>query len=220
MYDVILFTSSVVNFIALFAAPQTSGSVSPVSNVSAHSADDRQQQQGTLQLHACDVRSKSKSLPRLNQDLQNHSSLDGSPSSSPSSKTNLFSQFQAHYRVASNPNVTQYGDDLSSGGNHRHSSPITLAKHLFNMTTLKNSLSPSYGSPKNSPRSSPLLGRKRFRGHRNQSGHEDRESHLMYWWMEDVREGESRHWKQVLDREGEWSYYWHSIHYRLQPAYS
>jgi hypothetical protein len=83
-------------------------------------------------------------------------------------------------------------------------SPISLAKSFFRLSGshLRNSLSPL---------SSPRLSRKKFLD-------EDRDSEFVHWWMEDVREGETNHWRQVLEKEGEWIYFWHSIRYKLKTA--
>ena len=170
--------------------------------MSQHSSDE---QQFHLKQNSAEVRNKSKSLPRLNKGLGDQSLF---VSKSPTI------QLQ-NGQFGSNLSVNSDHSDVPSSS-HRNSSPIAMAKHLFNLSGMKNSLSP-YNSPRSSPRNSPLLGRKRIWGQRT---HEDRESDYLYWWMEDVREGERRHWKQVLDNEGEWFYFWHSIHYRLQPAYS
>ena len=48
----------------------------------------------------------------------------------------------------------------------------------------------------------------------------ERNSEFVHCWMEEVTPGESRHWRQVLEREGEWLYFWHSIRYKLKAAYS
>lgn len=214
------FSNHALHCLASFLGAQSSRSVSPISNVSAHSTDERQDK---LQLNPCKVRSKSKSLPRLNQEMLSNGEDDFDCSSTVFKSSVV--QLRSQNRVTSNPNVNSvldYPDSLSSTQQQQHwnSSPIALARHLFNLTNLKSSLSP-YSSPRNSPRSSPHFGRKKYRGlHSSHNNQDEKESDYVHWWMEDVREGESRHWKQVLDNEGEWSYCWHSIHYRLQPAYS
>ena len=204
--------------VCLSAGATSSRSVSPLSNVSRNSGTEGLLQPSTLQLYTSEIRNKSRSLPRLS--LEPTSSAG--KVSSPSLQSPIL-QLQAHHRVASIPNVNSCENAFVPTGRrdqeHRSSSPIAIAKHLFNLSNLKNSLSP-FGSPKSSPKYSPLLCRRRFRGGRHQGNHEERESDYLYWWMEEVREGERRHWKQVLDNEGKWSYCWHSIHYRLQPAYS
>jgi len=205
------------HFYSFPAGVTSSRSVSPASNLSVHSGIEGALQPSILPLNS-EIRNKSRSLPRLS--LEPTGSEGRAPL--PTLKSPVI-KLQEHHRVASNPSVNSCdGSAFSPTGKryqeHRSSSPVAIAKHLFNFSTLRNSLSP-HSSPKISSKISPLLSRRRFRGGRNQSNHEE-ESDYLYWWMEEVREGERRHWKQVLDNEGEWSYCWHSIHYRLQPAYS
>lgn len=96
--------------------------------------------------------------------------------------------------------------DHSPVGSPRNS-PISLAKSFFRLSGshLKHSLS---------PHSSPRLSRKK---HLSQS-EEDKESEFVHWWMEDVMSGESNHWRQVLEKEGEWIYFWHCIRYKLKAT--
>lgn len=79
------------------------------------------------------------------------------------------------------------------------------------------SLSP-HSSPRGSPRNSPLLGRKKLGWSGGVSASEERESKYVWWWMGDATPGEVNHWSQVLEKEGEWVYFWHSIRYKLKAV--
>ena len=96
--------------------------------------------------------------------------------------------------------------DHSPSGSPRNS-PISLAKSFFRLSGshLKHSLS---------PHSSPRLSRKKYPS----QSEEDKESEFVHWWMEDVTSGESNHWRQVLEKEREWIYFWHCIRYKLKAT--
>lgn len=98
-----------------------------------------------------------------------------------------------------------------TGGTSPKNSPINFAKSLFRFSGshLKNSLSP-HTSPRSSPRQSPLFGRKKFTEDYN------RDSEFVHWWMDDATPSEVGHWSQVLEKEGEWVYFWHTIRYKLK----
>lgn len=110
-----------------------------------------------------------------------------------------------------------------SAGNSPKGSPIAAAKNLFRLSG--SHLLPTSSSPRSprggggSPRNSPLFGRKKSPA---PPGHslDDRESKYIHWWMGDVSAGEVRHWSQVLEKEGQWIYFWHSIRYKLKSAAS
>ena len=73
-------------------------------------------------------------------------------------------------------------------------------------------------SPRSSPRASPIMGRRKFRGSSSRnSAYIDTE--YVYWWMEERSGGEVQHWRQMLDNEGEWVYFWHMIRPKLKSAY-
>ncbi len=96
-------------------------------------------------------------------------------------------------------------------------SPIALAKNFFHLKPRSSSPrgSPRSSSPRGSPRNSPRFGRRKMA---SQSTDEDRGSEFVHWWMEEVSAGERAHWSKVLEKEGEWAYFWHSVHYKLRPA--
>ena len=93
-------------------------------------------------------------------------------------------------------------------------SPITMAKNLFRHSgSHLRELSPS-------PHSSPLFGRKKFRGSpKSLSRNGSMESEFLYWWMDSTGD-EVNHWQQMLEREGEWVYFWHTLRPKLKAAYS
>lgn len=162
---------------------------------------------------------KAKSLPSFHP-LNSHTNdqpdtqhlLSHSPNRlSPSSFRTLSPNSSRTLRPA-NPNS-------QSPNTSPKNSPINAAKNFFRLSGshLKHTLSP-HSSPRGSPRNSPLLGRRKLFG--NHSTDEDRDSEFVHWWMEDVAPGEVNHWSQVLKKEGEWIYFWHSIRYMLKSASS
>ena len=125
------------------------------------------------------------------------------------------------------PNHFRNSQDLSDNSHGLHpnkGSPIAAAKNLFRLsgTHLKNTLTAlsPHSSPRGSPRNSPLLGRRRFKVFGSHGSEEERENEFVHWWMEDVTSGEADHWNQMLEKEGSWIYYWHSIRYKLKAVYN
>ncbi len=129
-----------------------------------------------------------------------------SPSSVPATKISPYSNSGNPRRYSS-----EFSPNLSPGN-----SPLMAIKTFFRNSGshIRSTLTP-VSSPRGSPRSSPLLGRRRFK---NQNKEEERENEFVHWWMGDVTPGEATHWTQVMEREGKWVYYWHSIRYKLKSV--
>ena len=86
------------------------------------------------------------------------------------------------------------------------SSPMSIAKSIFRLSgshLRENSLT--------SPAPSPILGRRKFKGRRD-------DSEFIYSWMEQATRTDISHWQQMLDMEGEWVYCWHALRPKLKPA--
>lgn len=192
-----------------FLGSLSSGNTSPNCSSPHSSYEQLQQQQIIIE------RTKSKSLPGRSKHVPS-STMDHLLSPVPKSPTILLPSNDYDHQD-SNCSSSEINDLHGSYSNRI--SPRALARHIFHLPNLRNSLSP-HSSPRSSPRSSPLLGRKKFRGLRRLSACDGRESDFLHWWMEDVGEGETNHWRQVLERQGEWVYYWHCIRYRLRATYS
>ena len=202
------------------SGPFLSGSYSP----SQHSESDAK----------CDVtfrrpssqfilsrKEKSKSVPHIHQAIHNLSySSPPSPSLLGVSSPPPLTLSQTGGRGASlspvptarlSPNISHH---LEQSGEHSPSpiqspgstrlSPIALAKSFFRQSSnhLRRGRSP-HSSPRASPWNSPKLGRRKAESM-------SLESEFVHWWMEEVREGEKEHWRQVFDKEGDWVYFWHA----------
>ncbi len=44
------------------------------------------------------------------------------------------------------------------------------------------------------------------------------ESDYVHWWMEDTPTPEVRHWQQVMEKDGQWVYFWHLVRPKLKSA--
>ena len=99
---------------------------------------------------------------------------------------------------------------LCSAVLRRSHSPMSIAKSIFRLSG-SHLRDPSAFSPL----SSPILGRKRVKGHR---GSED--SEFVFPWMGGVGRSEVSQWQQMLDMEGEWVYCWQALRPNIKPAHS
>ena len=153
----------------------------------------------------------SNTIPRL----QKHHSLPNSRSlQTVSSSTSRLSPEVA--RRAPSPDVhARYSSPNTLSPNvirrSPKNSPISNAKNFFRMSGSHfiNALSPS-----SSPRASPILGRRKLFSRNNSI-----ESEYVHWWMENTPQRETLHWKQVLEKDGEWVYFWHVIRPKMKSAY-
>ena len=97
-------------------------------------------------------------------------------------------------------------------------SPVIIRRTSSNGGAAKNKFRLSgshllnFFTPNSSPRSSPIGRRKIF------SQNNSIESEYVHWWMEDTPTTEVRHWQQVMDKDGEWVYFWHLIRPNLKSA--
>lgn len=148
---------------------------------------------------------KAKSLPPYSQSANKHydsSSAENSPITLRRKGSPVIPNTLSPLMRRSKQELSDHSPTSSP-----RNSPISLAKSFFRLSGshLKHSLS---------PHSSPRLGRKKSPS----QSEEDRESKFVHWWMGDVTEGESGHWRQVLEKKGEWIYFWHSIRYKLKAT--
>ena len=118
---------------------------------------------------------------------------------------------------------------------HSRSPSPTLSPHTLSPTVITNGTSSPRGSPMSkaksrfrlsgshlkeltSPNRSPLLGRmKRWS---SAASHDvNVENEFLYWWM-DSTSGEVKHWQLMLERQGQWVYFWHALRANMKPAHS
>ncbi len=178
----------------------------------------------TIDVKDCNLkRRKSRSLPHVTDHNHTHPSAihtlhPTTPSSiiplrrvqSPSSVSATISPY-SNFR-----NLRRCSSDISLNSSAGKSA-LTAIKTFFRNSGshIRSTLTTPVSSPRGSPRSSPLLGRRRFK---DQNKEEERENEFVHWWMGDVTPGEATHWTQVIEREGKWVYYWHSIRYKLKSV--
>lgn len=177
------------------ASPSVSPSISPSPSPANSPAHDSRSIQDYL------------SLPRrMSTSLPNCASLQSSAF--------LFPNSHAHSSHSRSPSPTLSPRTLSPlVGRPRSSSgsPLMKVKHMFR-------LSGSHLKDISSPNWSPTLSRKKRWGSANAlNRHAD--SEFLYWWM-DSTGGEVEHWRLMLEKEGEWVYFWHSLRARMKPAAS
>lgn len=144
-----------------------------------------------------------------------HTSVRRSSASLPSqarkSLPNTLSHSQNHLspevlRRAPSPDI-RFTNTLSPNVIRRSSSSGT-AKNKFR---LSGSHLMNLFSPISSPLS-PIVRRKIF------SRSNSIESEYVHWWMEDTPTPEVRHWEQVMEKDGDWVYFWHLIRPNLKSA--
>ena len=87
-------------------------------------------------------------------------------------------------------------------------SPKTSVKNFFRLSG-SHLLDAFSAGGSLSAHNSPILGRRK---HRQSSA---LDSEYVFQWMEGASEGGERHWQQVLEREGEWVYFWHILQPKL-----
>ncbi len=183
-----------------------STSPSPVSEYSIEVHSDSEQCVLTR-------REKIRSLPTY------HPSHSNSFESNSADNSPLLLKRTASPGVTSPNNVSPFlrlsrpdVNDHSPASSPKINSPLSLAKSFFRLSGSHFKQGGGL-SPVSSPRNSPRLGRKKA-----SCSEEDRNSEFLHWWMEDVTPGETGHWRQVLQNEGEWVYFWHCIRYKLKAT--
>ena len=179
-------------FIFLVGDFNSDGSMSPISVFTNDTLPLAQSSRSSVTLPRTSITSDRRSLP-------------SSASMQTVSTTHLSPEIA---RRAPSPDMKCRSAGLSPV-NIRRSSSSTAAKSKFRLSGshLLNFLSPS-----SSPHSSPVTRRKIF------SRHNSIESDYIHWWMEDTPTLEVQHWKRMIEKDGEWVYFWHLIRPNLKSA--
>ncbi len=178
----------------------------PPTHPPTHAGDSPYHSDGSLSpilLSSNSLQSHNPS-PRNSASLPNHgrNSIPTSISLNAVSHTHLSPEIT---RRSQSPDVNTLSPNVirrtSSGGRAAKNKFRLSGSHLMNLFT-----------PNSSPRSSPIGRRKIF------SRNNSIESEYVHWWMEDTPTTEVRHWQQVMDKDGEWVYFWHLIRPNLKSA--